>query len=195
MLNREVTLSERCIGVPIDDQVSIRLESGEMLVSGPNVFMGYMGEERIKRGDFFRTGFNAKTELINSADVYSLTGRTKDFLITTGGEIIAPHPMEEMILKIEGIESVTIVGEGLKYPAAVIVAPGISPGSSSNTLRKDVDDAVNNLFPNSFRVKKFCYLMARRFQSSLTRCYTFEQRMDFAQNMEPLLSKLYNLGK
>lgn len=92
--------------------------SGELLINGRHVFMGYLNDEKkTKEGfdsdGFIRTGDIAKIE---KGYIY-ITGRLKELIITAGGENIAPVPIEDNI-KIELtnlISNCMLVGDKKKY--------------------------------------------------------------------------------
>ncbi len=87
------------------------LTEGELLVRGPNMFMGYMGQddlnaELIDADGFFDTGDRAVVD----ADGYlRITGRSKD-LIIRGGVNISPVPIEDTIAAHPDIKTVAVVG-------------------------------------------------------------------------------------
>jgi len=89
----------RGVGLPLPG-VNVRvLQSGEIVVRGPNVAGGYWGgetDEATRHEDgFFRTGDLGRID----ADGYLfITGRAKDIIIS-GGTNIAPVEIEEVLLK------------------------------------------------------------------------------------------------
>ena len=94
------------VGFPMPG-VSVRVEDGELLVRGPNVFAGYWrrAESPFTSDGFFRTG-----DLISvSADgYYTILGRKSD-LIISGGFNIYPREIEELLL--EHVKECAVVGE------------------------------------------------------------------------------------
>jgi len=97
---------------------------GEVAIQGANVFRGYdnnpEANARAFAGDWFRTGDEGWLD----EDCYlHLTGRIKDIIIR-GGENIAPHEIDEVLLK---------------HPA---VAAAVTFGYAHPTLGEDVAAAV-----------------------------------------------------
>jgi len=98
------------VGFPLPG-VSARIEEGELLVKGPNVFAGYWGRPdataaAFTADGFFRTGDVAE----RSADgYYTLLGRKSD-LIISGGFNIYPREIEELLLEQQGVREATVVG-------------------------------------------------------------------------------------
>lgn len=85
--------------------------SGELAIRGPQVFVGYLGQEEMYRSlltsdGFFRTGDLATVD----GDGYlHLTGRLKD-LIIRGGVNISPVPIENAIAAHPDVRRVAVIG-------------------------------------------------------------------------------------
>jgi malonyl-CoA/methylmalonyl-CoA synthetase len=98
------------VGFPLPG-VSVRIEGGELLVRGPNVFAGYWRWEDATAKSFtpdrfFRTGDLAEM----SDDGYvTLLGRRSD-LIISGGFNIYPREIEELLLEQEGVREAAVAG-------------------------------------------------------------------------------------
>jgi malonyl-CoA/methylmalonyl-CoA synthetase len=90
------------VGLPLPG-VSVRIEDGEVLVRGPNVFAGYWNRE--KHEGWFRTGDLAS---VSEDGYYTLLGR-KSELIISGGFNIYPREIEELLL--EHVAEAAVVGE------------------------------------------------------------------------------------
>ena len=98
------------VGFPLPG-VSVRLEDGELLVRGPNVFAGYWRRpeataDAFTADGFFRTGDLAS---VDAAGYYTLLGRRSD-LIISGGFNIYPREIEELLLEQRGVEEAAVVG-------------------------------------------------------------------------------------
>ena len=109
---------------PLLDQVQLRIaEDGEVLVKGPNVMMGYykrpdLTNEVINADGWFHTGDIG--EMIEDTFL-KITDRKKEIFKTSGGKYIAPQLLENKLKESLLIEQVMVVGEGQKFPAALIV--------------------------------------------------------------------------
>ncbi|TFV95703.1 long-chain fatty acid--CoA ligase [Algoriphagus kandeliae] len=109
------------VGTIVQDvQVKIA-EDGEILVKGPNVMQGYYREpemtaDAIKDG-WFHTGDIGELD----GDYLRITDRKKEMFKTSGGKYIAPQPMENKFKESSLIEQLIVVGDGKKFPAALIV--------------------------------------------------------------------------
>jgi malonyl-CoA/methylmalonyl-CoA synthetase len=97
------------VGFPLPG-ISVRIEDGELLVRGPNVFAGYWRRPDATAASFtdgwFRTG-----DLASRSDdgYYTLLGRKSD-LIISGGFNIHPREIEELLLEQPGVAEAAVVG-------------------------------------------------------------------------------------
>ena len=96
------------VGFPLPG-VSVRIEDGELLVRGPNVFAGYWRRPDATAAAFTPDGFFRTGDLATvSADgYYTLLGRRSD-LIISGGFNIYPREIEELLL--EHVPEAAVVG-------------------------------------------------------------------------------------
>ncbi len=111
------------VGKPVRN-VEIRIaEDGEIEVSGPNVMLGYFNKPEATRKVFTEDGW-FKTGDIGTIDedgFLKITDRKKELFKTSGGKYIAPSPIEQLILASRFVSQVVLVGNGRKFPAALIV--------------------------------------------------------------------------
>jgi len=104
------------------DGVEVKIaDDGEILCKGPNVMMGYykapdITAEEIKDG-WFHTGDIGVVE----DGFLRITDRKKEMFKTSGGKYIAPQLMENKFKESIYIEQIMVVGEGQKFPSALIV--------------------------------------------------------------------------
>ncbi len=105
-----------------DVQVKIA-EDGEILVKGPNVMLGYYGKpdktaEEFDAEGWFHTGDIG--EMVEGTFL-KITDRKKEIFKTSGGKYIIPQSMENKFKESRFIEQIIVIGEGQKFPAALIV--------------------------------------------------------------------------
>lgn len=98
-------------------------EDGEILYKGPNLMMGYykdkaMTDEVIDTEGWFHTG---DIGIVDAQGFLKITDRKKEMWKTSGGKYIAPQVLENKFKESPFIEQVVIVGEGRKFPGALIV--------------------------------------------------------------------------
>ncbi|MEP6819474.1 MAG: long-chain fatty acid--CoA ligase [bacterium] len=111
------------VGKPIRN-VEVRIASdGEIETRGPNVMRGYYNKPEETRAVFTEDGW-FKTGDIGAIDedgFLHLTDRKKELFKTSGGKYIAPQPIEQMIKGSRFVNQVVLVGNGRKFPAALVV--------------------------------------------------------------------------
>ena len=112
-------------------------EDGEIMIKGPTVFYGYVGEEPIDRDEFFDTG---DLGFIDDKGFLHITGRKKEIVIRNGQNISISY-LENTLRSLDFVQDAAVVGiEDEKcgeVPAAVIM---LKAGAAYN------EDAVTALF-------------------------------------------------
>ncbi len=115
-----------CIGAvgPVIEGVEVKIaDDGEILVKGPNVMLGYFKDPE-------RTAETIDTEgWLHTGDIgefvqgryLKITDRKKEMFKTSGGKYIAPQKIENQLKSILMVEQAMVVGEGQKFPAALLV--------------------------------------------------------------------------
>ncbi|HEV8298338.1 MAG TPA: AMP-binding protein [Acidimicrobiales bacterium] len=95
-------------GVPIGP-VGCRLDDGELLLAGPDLFLGYLdaslNDASFTADGFFRTGDLAT---IDDAGAVTITGRKKD-IILRGGENISAKEVEDLLFEHPAVHEVAVV--------------------------------------------------------------------------------------
>jgi len=167
---------------PLIDDVTVRIaEDGEILVKGPNVMMGYYNlpevtAEAIDSEGWFHTG---DIGIFEEGKFLKITDRKKEIFKTSGGKYIVPQAMENKFKESRFIEQIMVIGEGEKFPAALIVPSfafikewahrkNIDLGDATNhSISKDVHvmgriqqeiDKFNKGFGNWEQIKRFALL-------------------------------------
>ncbi|MGL1887541.1 MAG: long-chain fatty acid--CoA ligase [Reichenbachiella sp.] len=96
-------------------------EDGEILCKGPNVMMGYYNQPdltaSVMTDGWFHTGDIGQFD----DDFLKITDRKKEMFKTSGGKYIAPQVMENKFKESVYIEQIIVLGEGRKFPSALIV--------------------------------------------------------------------------
>ncbi|HEY0375353.1 MAG TPA: long-chain fatty acid--CoA ligase [Pyrinomonadaceae bacterium] len=111
------------VGRPIRN-VEVRIASdGEIEVRGPNVMRGYYNKpketaEVFTADGWFRTG---DMGTLDADGFLRITDRKKELFKTSGGKYVAPQPIEQLIKGSRFVNQVVLIGNGRKFPAALIV--------------------------------------------------------------------------
>ncbi|MBI3657253.1 MAG: long-chain fatty acid--CoA ligase [Acidobacteria bacterium] len=104
--------------------VEVKLAAdGEILVHGPNVMQGYFNlakesEEVFTSDGWLRTGDIGE---FDKDGFLRITDRKKDLIKTSGGKYICPQLIEGQIKISRFVSQVVVIGNGRKFPAALIV--------------------------------------------------------------------------
>ncbi|HSA57591.1 MAG TPA: AMP-binding protein [Gemmatimonadaceae bacterium] len=97
------------VGLPLPG-VSARIERGELLVRGSNVFSGYWRNPEATAAAFTEGWFHTGDLAERSEDGwYTLRGRATD-LIISGGFNVYPREVEEVLLELPGVREAAVVG-------------------------------------------------------------------------------------
>ena len=111
------------VGKPIRN-VEVRIAAdGEIETRGPNVMRGYYNKPAetltvLTEDGWFKTG---DIGTIDEDGFLRITDRKKELFKTSGGKYIAPQPIEQMIKGSRFVNQVVLIGNGRKFPAALIV--------------------------------------------------------------------------
>ncbi len=104
--------------------VEVRIApDGEIETRGPHVMQGYWNKPEETRAVFTEDGW-FKTGDIGHLDkdgFLTITDRKKELLKTSGGKYISPQPIEQLIKSSRFVNQVIVIGNGRKFPAALIV--------------------------------------------------------------------------
>jgi long-chain acyl-CoA synthetase len=111
------------VGQPIP-HVEVRIASdGEIETRGPNVMLGYHNKPAETAAAFTADGW-FKTGDVGALDAEGylrITDRKKELFKTSGGKYVAPQVLEQRIKQSRFVNQVVLVGDGRKFPAALIV--------------------------------------------------------------------------
>uniref|UniRef100_T1J7B0 long-chain-fatty-acid--CoA ligase n=1 Tax=Strigamia maritima TaxID=126957 RepID=T1J7B0_STRMM len=92
--------------------------SGEVMLCGPNIFMGYLGleemtKEALEEDKWLHTG---DVGLIDKDGFLFVTGRIKELIVTSGGENVPPVLIEDQMKKLLPVLSnCMLIGDKRKY--------------------------------------------------------------------------------
>ncbi|MFT8358822.1 AMP-dependent synthetase/ligase [Bifidobacterium aquikefiri] len=121
--------------------ISVRIaDDDELLVKGPNVFVGYygqpeLGQDTVDADGWLHTGDLAQ---LNDEGFVFITGRKKDIIITAGGKNISPAPMEDTIASCPIVSQAVVVGDGKPFIAGLVT---LDPDMLKNWLESQKLDS------------------------------------------------------
>ena len=120
-VNRPGSARAETVGPALPD-IEVRLtDEGELLVRGENVMRGYWRDpeatEATIREGWLYTGDLAQ---IDPDGHIRIIGRLKDLIVNSGGDNIAPAPIEQEITLYPEVDQVIIVGDGKPSLSALI---------------------------------------------------------------------------
>ncbi|WP_282628112.1 AMP-dependent synthetase/ligase [Empedobacter sedimenti] len=110
------------VGIPLID-IEIKLaEDGEILAKGKNIMQGYYKnseatDEVLKDGWLYTGDIGEWVE----EKFLKIIDRKKEMFKTSGGKYVVPQQIEKILSESNFIEQIMVVGEGRKFPAALII--------------------------------------------------------------------------
>ena len=108
-------------------------QRGEIAIQGANVFRGYENNPEANARAFVNGWFRTGDQGYLDEDCYlHLTGRMKDIIIR-GGENIAPHEVDEVLLRHPTVAAAVTFATGIGF--GVVPALRVSREKSSSGLR------------------------------------------------------------
>ncbi len=160
------------VGRPFDG-CDIRVsDEGEILIRGPHVFDGYLGDEEATRA-VIQDGWLRSGDLgsIDDDGYLTINGRVKDVIITGGGKNVSPGAIERRLVDHPHIADAVLIGDGRKFLTALLtlaedvregvarrVGPAVimEPGDE-NDLQVHVRE-VNKTLSRAEQIKRFTVL-------------------------------------
>jgi long-chain acyl-CoA synthetase len=161
------------------NEVRLDPQTNEILVRGPNVFMGYLNlpektAETIDKDGWLHTG---DVGLVDEEGFFRITDRMKDIIITAGGKNITPSELENELKFSPYVTDAVVIGDKLPYLTVIIMIDQENvekyaqdndvPFSNYASLTRarevqqviqDVIDGVNKKFARVEQIKKFFLL-------------------------------------
>lgn len=143
------------VGKPIPG-VDVRLgEHDALLIRGPNVMLGYWGNEEATRQIMQPDGWINSGDIarIDEAGHVFITGRLKEIIVLSNGEKIPPLDVEAAIARDPLFEHVMLLGEGKPYLSVMTVLNaehwnklcgehGFDAGDAERLRSKQVEDIL-----------------------------------------------------
>ncbi len=150
------------VGVVIKGlQVKISNEN-EILVKGSSLMQGYWKDkkntDKVLVNGWLHTGDLGS---IDNDGYLKISGRVNEMIVNSGGENIAPVPIENLLLSYDEIEQVMIYGHNRPFLIAIIIPNETLLSDNDNFLKENLQTILNNVNKNLSQTKKI-----RKFISS-----------------------------
>jgi long-chain acyl-CoA synthetase len=105
------------------NEVKLDPATGEILVRGPNVFMGYLNlpektAETIDADGWLHTG---DVGMVDEEGFFRITDRMKDIIITAGGKNITPSELENELKFSPYVTDAVVIGDKRAYLTVIIM--------------------------------------------------------------------------
>jgi len=105
------------------NEVRLDPQTGEILVRGPNVFMGYLNlpektAETIDADGWLHTG---DVGTVDAEGYFRITDRMKDIIITAGGKNITPSELENELKFSPYITDAVVIGDKKPYLTVIVM--------------------------------------------------------------------------
>jgi long-chain acyl-CoA synthetase len=161
---------------PVLPGVEVKIaEDDEIMVKGPNVFLGYYKEPEAT-AETLSDGWLHSGDLgaFDDDGFLNITGRKKDIIITAGGKNITPKNLEASIKNHPLIDEAVVIGDRRRYLSALVTidpeagkAWAAANGEDASTLPKSAKlrasiqahiDEINENFARVEQIKKFTVL-------------------------------------
>jgi long-chain acyl-CoA synthetase len=109
------------VGKALPDTEIRVAEDGELLIRGPHIFQGYLGQPTAT-AQTLHDGWLLTGDLgrIDDDGYVYITGRKKDLIITSGGKNISPANIEAALMDSHLIEYAVVCGDGRNYLTALL---------------------------------------------------------------------------
>jgi long-chain acyl-CoA synthetase len=139
-------------------------EDGEILVRGPNLFLGYLNNPEATAEALTDDGWLKSGDIgeIDEDGYLFITDRKKDIIITAGGENVTPSLIETALQTNPLIGTVVVIGDQRPFLTALIsVDPEATAGMTQDEVQASVQTAVDDVNATNARVrqlKKFVIL-------------------------------------
>lgn len=158
------------VGLPMPG-VEVKIaEDGEVLVHGPNVFIGYLKDPEATR-ETIQEGWLRSGDLgtLDAHGYLTITGRKKEIIITSGGKNITPRNIEEALKKSELISEAMVIGDRRKFLTVLLtlnaasvaefqrgaVVTATSPETALTQELQRVIDQINTGLARVEQIKRF----------------------------------------
>lgn len=141
-------IRHECVGLPIPE-LECKIDQpgpdgvGELLLKGPNIFMGYYENEKATREAFTPDGWFKTGDLgiIHPDGFLQITGRKKNLIVTAGGKNVYPEEIEHYLNRSPLIEESMVIGitreSGYGQDVGALIFPNYEELEEAARMRSD----------------------------------------------------------
>jgi long-chain acyl-CoA synthetase len=147
---------------PVIKGLEVKISAdNEILVKGASVMKGYWKDQKSTNktiiNGWLHTG---DLGILDKHNYIKITGRVNEMIVSSGGENIAPVPIENLLLTYEEIEQTLIFGHNKPFLTAIIVPNetlinGTQNVFEHNSLFQEIINEVNKQLSQSKKIRKF----------------------------------------
>ena len=147
---------------PVIKGLEVKISTdNEILVKGASVMKGYWKDQKSTNktiiNGWLHTG---DLGILDKHNYIEITGRVNEMIVSSGGENIAPVPIENLLLTYEEIEQILIFGHNKPFLTAIIVPNetlinGTQNIFEHNSLFQEIINEVNKQLSQSKKIRKF----------------------------------------
>ena len=147
---------------PVIKGLEVKISAdNEILVKGASVMKGYWKDQQSTNktiiNGWLHTG---DLGILDKHNYIKITGRVNEMIVSSGGENIAPVPIENLLLTYEEIEQILIFGHNKPFLTAIIVPNetlinGTQNIFEHNSLFQEIINEVNKQLSQSKKIRKF----------------------------------------
>ena len=147
---------------PVIKGLEVKISAdNEILVKGASVMKGYWKDQQSTNktiiNGWLHTG---DLGILDKHNYIKITGRVNEMIVSSGGENIAPVPIENLLLTYEEIEQILIFGHNKPFLTAIIVPNetlinGTQNVFEHNSLFQEIINEVNKQLSQSKKIRKF----------------------------------------
>tara|TARA_Y100001947_G_scaffold143059_1_gene135768 strand:- start:324 stop:2084 length:1761 start_codon:yes stop_codon:yes gene_type:complete len=143
------------VGVVIKGlQVKISNQN-EILVKGSSLMKGYWKDkkntDKVLINGWLHTGDLGS---IDNDGYLKISGRVNEMIVNSGGENIAPVPIENLLLAYDEIEQVMIYGHNRPFLVAIIIPTETTLSDNENILKENLQNILNDVNKDLSQTKK-----------------------------------------
>ncbi len=200
--NRPGDLTAGSVGVPVPGTTIRISEEGEVLAKGPGVSPGYRNPEHTAAAysdGFLRTGDLGK---LDSRGHLTLSGRSKDVIVTSGGKTIEPAGWEGAVEQHPSVAYAVAVGDDRPYLTALLIQQSEEGESSGDDIEIiENPKLVAEILPylenanldvsRTERIKKFALVKANLSDPTLVTPSLKLRRAAFLEKAKAAVEELY----